>query len=56
MTTTEHHDLMIERTLDAPRDQVWKARTDPTQLKKWWAPKPYETTDCEVASELGETM
>jgi len=44
----EHEDLILERTMDAPRDLVWKAWTDPEHLKAWWAPKPYETTECEI--------
>ena len=27
-------DLVLERTLDAPRDLVWKAYTDPEHLKR----------------------
>ncbi|WP_114954381.1 SRPBCC family protein [Sphingosinicella terrae] len=44
----DHQDLVIERTLDAPRDLVWKAWTDPEHLKRWWAPRPYETVECEM--------
>ena len=31
--------------LDAPRALVWKAWTDPEHLKRWWAPRPYETPE-----------
>ena len=48
MTATEHHDLVLERTLEAPRDLVWRAWTDPEHMKRWWAPKPYETIECEI--------
>ncbi|WP_310467115.1 SRPBCC family protein [Sphingomonas sp.] len=41
-------DLRIERTLDAPRELVWRAWTDPEQIKKWWAPRPYQTPECEI--------
>ena len=44
----EHLDLVLERTLDAPIDLVWKAYTDPQHLKKWFAPKPYEISECEL--------
>jgi uncharacterized protein YndB with AHSA1/START domain len=44
----EHHDLVLERVLDAPRDLVWKAWTSPEHLKRWWAPRPYETPECEM--------
>ena len=42
------HDLVLERTLDAPRDLVWRAWTDPEQVKKWWAPRPYQTPEVEI--------
>ena len=36
----ESTDLILDRLFDAPRDLVWRAWTDPEQLRKWWAPKP----------------
>jgi uncharacterized protein YndB with AHSA1/START domain len=45
---SEHLDLVLERTLDAPVNLVWKAYTDPQHLKQWFAPKPYEITECEL--------
>ena len=38
-------DLVLERTLNAPRELVWKAWTDPKLLKQWFAPKPYEISE-----------
>lgn len=46
-------DLHLERTLDAPRDLVWKAWTDPEHIKQWWAPRPYETPECEIELRPG---
>jgi len=31
----------ISRTFDAPRELVWKAFTDPGDLKHWWGPKGF---------------
>src|SRR5205809_7594027 len=31
--------LVITRIFDAPRERVWKACTDPGEMKKWWGPK-----------------
>ncbi|HVH37468.1 MAG TPA: SRPBCC family protein [Sphingomicrobium sp.] len=45
---TDHHDLVLERTLDAPIDLVWKAYTDPEHLKQWFAPRPYQISECEL--------
>ena len=45
---TDHHDLVLERTLDAPIDLVWKAYTDSEHLKQWFAPRPYQISECEL--------
>ena len=41
-------DLVLERTLDAPRELVWRALADPEHLKRWFAPRPYEITEAEL--------
>lgn len=33
--------LVLTRTLDAPRDLVWKAWTEPARLSAWWGPKGF---------------
>ena len=49
----EDFDLVLERTLDAPRDLVWKAYTNPEHLKQWFAPRPYQITECELDLKPG---
>lgn len=49
----EDFDLVLDRTLDAPIDLVWTAYTDPEHLKRWFAPKPYEITECELDLKPG---
>ncbi len=49
----EQTDLVLERTLDAPRDLVWKAWTTPEHMKQWWAPRPYETPEIEMDMRPG---
>ena len=44
----EELDLVLERTLDAPRQLVWEAQTKAEHLKHWFAPKPYEISEAEV--------
>jgi uncharacterized protein YndB with AHSA1/START domain len=34
-------ELNITRIIDAPRERVWNAWTDPEQLKTWWGPKGF---------------
>jgi uncharacterized protein YndB with AHSA1/START domain len=41
-------DLVLTRVIDAPRALAWKAWTDPDHLKKWWAPAPWTTPECEM--------
>jgi uncharacterized protein YndB with AHSA1/START domain len=44
------NDLVLERLFDAPRQLVWAALTTPEHIRKWWAPRPYQTP--EVALDL----
>ena len=50
---TDKLDLVLERTIDAPVDLVWKAYTDPEHLKQWFAPRPYQITECELDLKPG---
>lgn len=50
---SNNHDLVLERTLDAPIDLVWQAYTDPEHLKQWFAPRPYQITECELDLKPG---
>ena len=49
----ESYDLVLERTLDAPSDLVWRAWTDPEHLKQWFAPRPYQITEAELELRPG---
>ncbi|PYJ30063.1 MAG: hypothetical protein DME90_04130 [Verrucomicrobia bacterium] len=40
--TTEKTSLEIKRFINAPRDRVYAAWTDPVQLKEWWGRKRFE--------------
>jgi len=41
-------DLVLERVVDVPRELVWRAWTRPEDLKKWFAPLPWTTVECEI--------
>jgi uncharacterized protein YndB with AHSA1/START domain len=41
-------DLVFERTFDAPREQVWKAFTDPELIPRWWGPHGTTTVVAEM--------
>jgi uncharacterized protein YndB with AHSA1/START domain len=37
-------EIFIMRELDAPRELVWKAMTDPKHVVNWWGPRGFTTT------------
>jgi uncharacterized protein YndB with AHSA1/START domain len=41
-------DFVITRSLDAPRDLVWNAWTQPEHLRQWWGPKGFEVAACDI--------
>lgn len=41
-------DLVLTRIIDAPREKLFKAWTDPELLKQWFAPLPYTTPVAEL--------
>ena len=42
------YDVTIERTVDAPRERVWEAWTDPDQVAQWWGPEGFTVPRCEL--------
>lgn len=53
MIDQKMRDLIIIRFLDAPRDRVWKAWTEPKLLEKWWGPKGVTNPTCELDARPG---
>jgi uncharacterized protein YndB with AHSA1/START domain len=41
-------DLVLEREVDVPPRLVWAAWTQPERLKRWFAPAPFTTQECEI--------
>jgi len=46
-------ELMLTRLIDAPRQKLYRAWTDPNLLKQWFAPLPYTTPVAELDVRLG---
>jgi uncharacterized protein YndB with AHSA1/START domain len=46
-------DFMISSTLDAPRDLVFKAWTDPKHMAEWWGPHHFTNPVCELDVRAG---
>jgi uncharacterized protein YndB with AHSA1/START domain len=40
--------LVLQRTLDAPRELVFQAWTDPRHVARWWKPKYFTVPLCEL--------
>lgn len=41
-------DLSFSRTVDVPKELIWRAWTEPALLKPWFCPLPWKTIDCEI--------
>jgi len=46
-------ELELERIYDAPVNTVWKAWTEPEQIKAWWGPDNVTIPECEVDLRVG---
>jgi uncharacterized protein YndB with AHSA1/START domain len=51
-------ELVVERTLKASRDKVWRCWTEPKLLGEWFCPKPWraEITSQDLRAGGGQTM
>jgi uncharacterized protein YndB with AHSA1/START domain len=45
---TSDRELVLTRIIDAPREKLFRAWTDPELLKQWFAPLPYTTPVAEL--------
>ena len=41
-------ELTLSRIIDAPRERVFKAWSEPKQVSRWFAPLPYTLPKCEM--------
>jgi uncharacterized protein YndB with AHSA1/START domain len=48
--------VVITRVFDAPRELVFKAWTEATQLAQWWGPKGFTNPVCDVDARVGGTL
>lgn len=46
-TIDETRDLVLTRLIDAPREKLYRAWTQPDLLMQWFAPKPWSTVKAE---------
>jgi uncharacterized protein YndB with AHSA1/START domain len=53
---TEPRELVLTRLIDAPRDLVFRAWTDPRHLAQWWGPHGFTNPVCEVDLRPGGAL
>ena len=49
-------ELTITRVIDAPREAVFEAWTDPQQMARWWGPNGFTNPVCEMDAKPGGAM
>lgn len=54
-TPRNDRELVLTRLIDAPREKVYRAWTDPALFKQWIAPLPYTTPVAELDVRPGGT-
>lgn len=45
--------IVIEKILDAPKESVWEAWTEPEMVKKWWGPKNFWSPSVKIDFRVG---
>ncbi len=48
-------EIVVTRLINAPRDLVWKAWSDPAHITHWWGPRGFTTTTSEMDMRPGGT-
>ena len=50
--STADREVVIERTLNAPRELVWRAWTEADQIAAWWGPNGFTCTVDHLAAKV----
>lgn len=51
--TSLSNDLVLERTLQAPRMAIWRCWTEPALMEQWFCPKPWYVRDVKTDLRAG---
>jgi uncharacterized protein YndB with AHSA1/START domain len=46
-------EVRMSRVINAPRERVWQAHIDPTQIAQWWGPRRYTTEVEQLDPKVG---
>jgi uncharacterized protein YndB with AHSA1/START domain len=49
-------ELVLVKSLDAPREKVWRCWTEPELLMQWFAPRPWTTPQAQIDVRAGGLM
>ena len=52
-TMKNKNEITVSRIFDARREKVWKAWTDPEEVKKWWGPKGFTAPEIKIDLKVG---
>ena len=52
-STQTANELVLERTLQAPRMAIWRCWTDPALMPIWFCPKPWYVSDVKLDLRAG---
>jgi uncharacterized protein YndB with AHSA1/START domain len=53
--SNDTHDMIVTRRFDAPVERVWKAWSDPEDVKRWWGPRGFSAPLCRMDFREGGT-
>src|SRR6202051_4731598 len=56
VTTPTDREIVLTRVFDAPRNLVFEAFSKPELLKRWFGPRGWSLSICEVDLRLGGTF
>jgi uncharacterized protein YndB with AHSA1/START domain len=55
LTTPSDTEIVMTRTFDAPRELVFEAHSSCEHMSKWWGPRKYEVSECDIDFRIGGT-
>jgi uncharacterized protein YndB with AHSA1/START domain len=55
LTLPSDREILLTRVFDAPRELVFEAHSKPEHIRKWWGPRRFELTVCEMDFRPGGT-
>jgi uncharacterized protein YndB with AHSA1/START domain len=53
MTDESDRELVLTRLIDAPREKLFRAWTEPKLMEQWFCPKPWYVSDVELDLRAG---